>query len=194
MNLKRRLKSTAFLGLLFGLTLTLGITLVLNGEQRKYSVQASSHSEPSIFTFVATSGTECDVRLADKTVTRAIIPSTTIINGNEYTVTSIAVNSFSSAKSLEKVWLPKTIKTIGTTAFANCTSLKSITLPAVETIGANAFMQTGLEYLIIPDTTVSVGATILRNNSTKVYVRVSQAQTNGWTATWNSNNAQSVVD
>ena len=151
------------------------------------------------FTFIQTSDSECDVRLSDKTIAKAVIPEKVIISNIEYTVTSVAMNSFSSAANLEKVRLPRSIKTIGQAAFMNCKNLKSITLPAVETIGTNAFAMTDLEYLIIPDTATTVAATILRGNSTKVYVRAplpfgATVPGAGWTVTWNGNNSNTVVD
>lgn len=82
-------------------------------------------------------------------------------------------------------------------AFANSSNLTSVTLPdGVESIGANAFMNTKIDHLIIPDTTTTIGATILRGtgaNGTKVYARRASAPV-GWTSTWNNNNAQTVVD
>lgn len=100
------------------------------GFNRFGSPQAEAESDP-IFTFACTSDTECSVRLKDKTVTRAIVPETVVIDDREYTVTSVTINGFANASALEKVRLPKTIKSIGQMAFTNCKSLNSITIPAV---------------------------------------------------------------
>lgn len=67
----------------------------------------------SVFTFTPISDTECDVRLTDKTATKAIIPEKIKLDGKEYEVTGIAGNGFTSASKLELVRLPKSVKTIG---------------------------------------------------------------------------------
>jgi|GEM_PF-2659172 len=190
----RKIKSKIVVSILCVLMLSLGIALATVGTRGNYTAKAASPIDPSIFTFVATSGTECDVRLANKNVRVAVVPSTAIINNNEYIVTSVATNGFASSSNLEIVRLPDTVKTVGATAFMNCGKLESITLPAVETIGTNAFSMTVLEYLIIPDTTTSVAAQILRTNSTKVYVRGTQASTSGWNVQWNTLNSITTVD
>ncbi len=152
----------------------------------------------SIFTFTPISETECDVRLADKTATQAIIPEKVEINGIEYDVTVIAANGFTSATKLEMVRLPKTVKTIGSNAFINCKALNSITLTAVETIGANAFAMTNMDYLIIPTTVTSVASTILRGANTQVYVRTALEEgttvPEGWVTNWNGSNKNQAVE
>ncbi len=152
----------------------------------------------SVFTFTPISETECDVRLADKTATKAIIPEKIEIDGKEYEVTVIAVNGFTSASKLELVRLPKSVKTIGQNAFANCKALTSLTLPAVETIGANAFSMTKMEYLIIPTCVTSVASTILRGTNTQVYVRTALEEgttvPEGWVSNWNGSNKNQNVE
>ena len=157
----------------------------------------SSISYESIYIFVPTGDTECSVRLSDKTIDKAIIPASAVIDGKEYTVTSIAGNGFASANNLTKVRLPKTIKTIGNAAFANCKKLNSITLNKVESIGTNAFnLCTSLQYLILPSTINTVSPTILRNCNTQVYVRASEneVQEEQWATNWNELNANQSVE
>ncbi len=152
----------------------------------------------SVFTFTPISDTECDVRLIDKTATKAIIPEKIELDGNEYNVTVIAGNGFTSASKLELVRLPKSVKTIGANAFANCKALTSLTLPGVEIIGANAFAMTKMEYLIIPTSVTSVASTILRGANTKVYVRtvLEEGTTvpEGWVSNWNGSNKNQSVE
>lgn len=152
----------------------------------------------SVFSFTPISDTECDVRLADKTAIRAIVPEKVELNGKEYTVTVIAANGFTSATKLEMVRLPKSVKTIGSNAFINCKALTTITLPAVETIGANAFSMTKMEYLIIPTTVTSVASTILRGTDTQVYVRAAledgATTPEGWVSNWNGSNKNQTVE
>lgn len=151
-------------------------------------------TDSSIFTFTATSDQDCSVRLADKTVSRAIVPEVAVIDDKEYLVTSVAPNGFANSSNLEKVWLSKNIKTINSAAFLNCSKLKSITISEVETIGMNAFSMTGLDYLIIPETVTSIAATILRNCQTPVYIRASQEQVSqyDWHADWNGYNEGNI--
>lgn len=157
----------------------------------------SNYADTSAFMFVKTSTTECSVRLVDKSIQKAIIPENALIDGQSYTVTSIAGNGFASATNLEKVRLPKSIKTIGNSAFANCQNLKSITLNSVQSIGTNAFnLCSSLPYLIMPETIMTVAPTILRSCNTQVYVRATEAKTQEgtWASNWNGNNANSNVE
>lgn len=152
------------------------------------TVSTLSSDNLSMFTFLPTTGTETDVRLTDKTVTRAIVPSKIDINGTEYTVTSVAANGFSNAPNLEVVRLPRSVKTIGLAAFMNCTSLRSVTLPQVQTINSNAFMNcSSLNEIIIPKTATTLGGTILRGTHAQVYSKAESGRP-GWNATWNNNN------
>lgn len=68
------------------------------------------------------------------------IPEKTVYEGVEYTVVSVAESCFSGCKDLVSVILPKTIQTIGRSAFWQC-KITSLTIPAqVREIGNNAFM------------------------------------------------------
>ena len=153
--------------------------------------------DDSKYLFVATSDTECSVRLVDKQIDKAIIPEKAQIDGKEYLVTSIAGNGFASASNLVKVRLPRSIKVIGNSAFANCKNLKSITLNEVESIGTNAFnLCISLPYLILPNSIQTLAPTILRNCNTKVYVRITQpqAEEKNWALNWNELNANQDVE
>lgn len=189
----KRPKSTFIFGLLFAMVFGLGGIFIPSLNQT-VSASALTAEESSIFTFTPTSENECSVRLTDKTVDRAIVPTTAIINNVEYDVTAIAANGFANSKNLEKVWLPSSIKTIGASAFMSCSKLSSLTLSAVETIGGNAFAMTNLDYLILPETVTSVAATILRSCSTPVYVRASEEDlaNYSWHANWNGSNSGTV--
>lgn len=60
---------------------------------------------------------------------------------------------FSNCENLKTVYLPSTLKTIGSNAFERCKSLKSIVLPeSIETIDSGAFLLAGIESIIIPKT------------------------------------------
>lgn len=184
--------------LLFILSCIFIICMAFSGSAIANNVTyADSDDEEEVFAFTPISDTECDVRLLDKTVELAIVPSKATIDNVEYTVTSVASNGFASATNLRKVRLPNTVKTIGNAAFANCNQMTSITMPSVEEIGTNAFnLCSSLGYLIIPKSVQYVSSTILRNTTTQVYVRVSEEMTQelGWSETWNNYNSNQEVE
>ena len=72
-------------------------------------------------------------------------------------VTSIGSNAFASCSSLQTVTLSNTLTSIGRFAFYMCTSLHSLTLPnSLRTIGDYAFLGSGLKTLKIPETGVDI--------------------------------------
>ena len=65
-----------------------------------------------------------------------VIPETIIYNDVEYAVTSV---SFYGSDELVSLSLPKTVEVLGDEAMRGCSSLRSITIPGVKTIGKIAF-------------------------------------------------------
>ncbi len=63
------------------------------------------------------------------TIKDLIIPSEIEAEGNTYTVVKIANYFCESHEEIESIILPETVKSIGTGAFHNCTSLREIHLP-----------------------------------------------------------------
>ena len=59
-------------------------------------------------------------------------------------LTSIGGCAFEDCKNLENISIPTSVITIGDLAFANCTSIKEITISANNSIGENAFKESGL--------------------------------------------------
>lgn len=57
------------------------------------------------------------------------VPEKVTFNEKEYTVTSIANNSFENCTVIQKIILPETIGFIGKEAFSNCTKLTTINIP-----------------------------------------------------------------
>ncbi len=77
---------------------------------------------------------------ADIKVSKVVIPSSIVLDGITYNVTSIAENAFSGNKTITTVSIPLTVTKIGANAFKGCIKLKSITIPKnVTEIGNNAF-------------------------------------------------------
>ena len=77
----------------------------------------------------------------------------------DYKFESIGSNAFSSCLSLTKIVLPQDLKTIGYSAFINCTSLKSVSFNgALTEIGNNAFEYcTALKSLVFPKSLKRIG-------------------------------------
>ena len=83
---------------------------------------------------------------------------------DDYTVLEISDNAFKNNQRLKKVFLPLTIKVIGSEAFYNNTNLTSISpLEHVEVIGENAFKNTGLETAELGESLTSIGAGAFEN-------------------------------
>ncbi len=69
-----------------------------------------------------------------------VIPSSVTYNDVEYSVTSIGGSAFLNCTSLTSITIPKSVTSIGERAFENCRSLTSITIPnSVTSIGNSAF-------------------------------------------------------
>lgn len=62
-------------------------------------------------------------------------------------------------KEMESITLPSTIKSIGDSAFFNCTGLKNVTLPStIKSIGNGSFYQCyNLQNITIPESVTSIG-------------------------------------
>lgn len=72
-------------------------------------------------------------------------------------VTSIGSKAFAGCSSLQTVTLSNTLTSIGRFAFYMCKSLHSLTLPnSLRTIGDYAFLGSGLKTLKIPETGVDI--------------------------------------
>ena len=70
----------------------------------------------------------------------AAIPAKTVIDGVEYTVTSIGEDAFIYCRELTSVSIPNSVTNIEGFAFYGCTGLKSLTVPnSVTSIGWQAF-------------------------------------------------------
>ena len=71
---------------------------------------------------------------------------------------AIGEGAFEGCTSLTTVNIPKFMFKLGRSAFKGCTSLTSIVLPeGLEVIGAEAFAETGLVEIVIPETIVMIG-------------------------------------
>ena len=93
------------------------------------------------------------------------IPETVTYNGVTYTVTQIGYSAFRNCASLTSVTMPNTIQTIGNYAFYHCDALTAVDIPnSVTTIGNNAFwLCLSLEEAIIPNSVTTIGSMAFRN-------------------------------
>ncbi len=87
---------------------------------------------------------------------RAVLKEVVIEDG----VTSIGSVAFAGCTSLVSVTIPNGVTSIGSVAFAGCTSLVSIILPdGVTSIGDDAFYGcSSLTSIILPDSVISIGS------------------------------------
>ncbi|MBR2195538.1 MAG: leucine-rich repeat domain-containing protein [Salinivirgaceae bacterium] len=93
------------------------------------------------------------------TSSNVVIPSTVVLGGDEFTIVSIADETFKDCDNLVSVTLPNTITSIGDDAFRNCSNLESVSLPnTIESIGACTFAECGsLTTIEIPNSVTFIG-------------------------------------
>jgi hypothetical protein len=85
-----------------------------------------------------------------------------------YPVTDIDEEFLFNKGNVEKVVLPDTVTNIGTSAFACCTSLNEINIPAsLTSIGSYAFCKTGITSFTIPKNLESIGGSAFADSELK---------------------------
>lgn len=98
-------------------------------------------------------------------VTEINIPSTVVLDGVKYSVTSIGYSAFGDPgyynvfHNLKSVSIPNSVTSIGDRAFYNCTGLTDITIPnSVTSIGQSAFREcTSLTSVTIGNSVTNIG-------------------------------------
>ena len=88
-----------------------------------------------------------------------VIPTTVVLSGNEYTVTSIADSAFKGNTTVTSVVIPASVTIIGDSAFEGCKKLKTATIENGTTeIGKKAFSGcTSLTKVNIPSSVTKIG-------------------------------------
>ena len=110
--------------------------------------------------YTITSETDLTVKVTSGVEYKGVvnIPSTVVFGGQTYNVTSIGESAFRDCSSLTSVTIPAGVTSIGEGAFRYCSSLKSVTLPAgLTSIGDGAFYDcSSLTSVAIPESVTSI--------------------------------------
>ena len=103
-----------------------------------------------------------------------VVPEKVTINGDEYTVVGIGDWAFFKCK-VTKVTLPKTLKTIGDYAFAECTRLEDVIIPdGVTTIGKSAFNHCNEFFeMVLPNSVTRMGDMVFYQCTNMLYITLS---------------------
>ncbi len=172
--------------ILISLVLLFGIILLIPKIETANAGTIDSNDKLN-FTRITSEDGETSYKVAVKPAYRSKVEFVVVPETYEgLAVTEVAANGFVSCANLTKVILPETVRTLGINAFMNCTKLKFVSMPCVESIGTNAFgMCTTLDRLFIPETVMEVGSNILRNNANTVYIQSSVEVVDiMWSSTW----------
>ena len=88
-----------------------------------------------------------------------VIPSSITVEGQEYPVAIIGKSAFSDCSSLTSITIPNSVTSIGGSAFSGCSGLTSVTIPnSVTSIGWDAFENcSSLTSITIPNSVTSIG-------------------------------------
>ncbi|MBR6203561.1 MAG: leucine-rich repeat protein [Candidatus Methanomethylophilaceae archaeon] len=98
-----------------------------------------------------------EVAVAGSALKNIVVPSEVNYADQILAVVSVADQAFYNNKVLESIDLGN-VKYVGFKSFANCTSLRNVSLPMVESIGKYAFFgSTGLESIAFSDSLSSIG-------------------------------------
>ena len=95
----------------------------------------------------------------DEYTGKVVIPATVTCGDNTYSVTSIGGYAFADCSSLTSVTIPNSVTSIGGDAFYGCSGLTSVTIPnSVTSIGEAAFYKcSGLTSVNIGNSVTSIG-------------------------------------
>ena len=164
-------------------------TITLTGfENGKASVQPNIITIPSKFTVPSNSGSST---MAQDFPIKKIKRNAFANNGNSSVkkiiisegITEIQENAFSNTANqnmtLEEVALPNTLEILEPSVFANNKNLKKVNIPnnsALNYIGDNTFMNTGLENIVLPSNIKTIGENAFKNTELKGVLTLSNVE------------------
>lgn len=174
---------TVFCLVALALILSCGFMLVPNADRVRANAAGSED-----YTFrLINNDTEYSIGALNKNMTVAVIPDTY----NGLPVTAITNNGFMACRQLMKVYLPRSVKTIGLAAFMNCANLEKVYMSELISIGQQAFaLCPKLDTMVLPASIGEMGATVLPTNTSSestVIVRGTEDQRAQWNARWAAN-------
>lgn len=123
---------------------------------------------------------------------------TDIVIASEYEglpVKEIAASAFENCSSLASISIPSSVTSIGDGAFSGCSSLTSIAIPdSITSIGDGAFSGCGsLTSITIPNSVTSIGASAFENCSSLTSITIPDSVTSiGWRAFMNCSSLETV--
>ena len=114
------------------------------------------------FTVTSIEPAECEVCCSTKPTTSIgiTIPSSVIIEGTEFSVTSIGYEAFYACYKLTSIGIPNSVTSIGSGAFSRCSNLTSIEIPnGITSVVERAFeFCSNLTSIEIPNSVTSIGS------------------------------------
>ena len=115
-----------------------------------------------------------------------VIPSSVEHNNVTYSVTSIGSSAFAGCRSLTSVSIPNSVTSIGSSAFSGCRSLTSVSIPnSVTSIESYAFSGcSGLTSVSIPNSVTSIEGGAFKNCSGLTSVTIPNSVTSIGSATF----------
>ncbi|MBR5673787.1 MAG: leucine-rich repeat protein [Muribaculaceae bacterium] len=105
------------------LTLFFGISVVLNAATT-FTINGIEYTSSTAGVASVKSGSSCSGDV--------VIPDTVVYNDAAYEVRTISASAFKSNKSITSITIPKTITSMGSSAFSGCTGLLSVEWNAVK--------------------------------------------------------------
>ncbi|WP_294748351.1 leucine-rich repeat protein [uncultured Prevotella sp.] len=138
------------------------LSVVASGSCGTYVKWALTGTSPNYTLTISGTGNMADYSLTNRPWVNYLAGIVTVVI--EDGVKSIGSDAFRNCTSLESVTIPASVTSIGDYAFNNCTGLTSVTIPAsVMYIGENAFCDTGLTTITIPASVTSIGNNAFAN-------------------------------
>ena len=108
-----------------------------------------------------------------------VIPTTVAYSGNTYNVTTIESSAFSDCSSLTSITIPNSVTSIGESAFSACSSLTSVTIPnSVTSIESSAFSAcSSLTSVTIPNSVTSIESSAFSGCSSLISIFIPNSVT-----------------